>query len=61
MWGGTFTEPQRPKDSFNKGRDGFAQIVVLRGATSALWSKTESQETVFTLLTSARLVGTPWV
>jgi hypothetical protein len=32
------------EDIFSKGRDGFVQAMVLRGATLALWSKNESQE-----------------
>jgi ABC-type xylose transport system substrate-binding protein len=38
------------KERFNRGRDGFMEGVVLRGATVALWSKQESQETLVTKL-----------
>jgi hypothetical protein len=39
----------------------FTKATVLRGATVVLWSKHESQETLFIELGSTRLVGTPWV
>jgi hypothetical protein len=42
-----------------RGRDGFAQAAVLRGAAVALWSKQESQETLFIVLANTWLVGTP--
>jgi chorismate mutase len=38
------------EEKFNSGRDAFVQAVVLRGAIMALWSKHESQETLFTKL-----------
>jgi hypothetical protein len=38
------------KERFSRGRDSFVQAVVLRGATLALWSEHESQETFFTEL-----------
>jgi hypothetical protein len=48
MWDWTLTKPQMYEELFNRGRDGFMQPVVLPGAAVALWSKHESQETVFT-------------
>jgi hypothetical protein len=59
--GGGIHWTQRSGDMFMRGRDGSAQALVLRGATVALWSKLDSQETFFTQLANSRLVGTPWV
>jgi hypothetical protein len=45
MGDGAFTCPQMSEDRFRMGRDGFVQAVVLRGASMALCSKHELQET----------------
>jgi hypothetical protein len=42
-----------------RGREGFAQAAGSRGAAVALCNKQESQETFFTELAIAWLVGTP--
>jgi hypothetical protein len=35
-------DPRGQEDRLRRGREGFAQAVVLRGAVLALWSKHES-------------------
>jgi hypothetical protein len=49
------------KEMVSMGRDDFVHGVVLRGGAMTLWSKHESQETLYTKLANAGLVGTPWV
>jgi hypothetical protein len=57
MRGGDINWPQRSEDVLRRGREGFAQAVVLRGAAMALWSKHESQQTFLTELSNAGPVG----
>jgi hypothetical protein len=52
MWGGDINwtprvEKRRSEDRLRRGREGFAQATVLRGVSVALWSKHESQKTIF--------------
>jgi hypothetical protein len=47
IWEGTLIGPQRLEDMLTRGREGFAQAALLRGAAVALWSKHESQKTLF--------------
>jgi hypothetical protein len=50
MWGGDINLTPKVRGHVQEGRDGFSQAMVLWGAVVALWSKHESQETLFTKL-----------